>query len=366
MRVDAPAVDLTTLHTVADAEAAAIARIPAMQREYLIGGAGDEITLRANREAFDRLKLKPRVMRDVSRLDTRVTLLGREHALPLVLAPTAYHGLFHPEGERETARGAERAGVTMAVSTIATTPLDEVAKASAGPKWFQIYCQRDRGRTIEQMRIAEASGYEAFVLTVDTPVLGARNREKRTPFHLPPPHRMANFPEVGEYSPNQHHDPHDIYNPFLDPSLTWKDIEWMREKSPLPILAKGVLAPEDARLAIEHGLAGVIVSNHGGRNLDTVPATIEALPHVARSVGGRVPLLFDGGIRRGTDIVKALALGADAVLIGRPMVFGLAVGGAAGVERIVEILSLELRMAMALLGVASVAEIGEQVLWREE
>ena len=362
----AVAVDLGALFSLADVEAAALARIPEMAREYLIGGAGDEITLRANREAFDRVRLLPRVLRDVSRIDTRVGLLGRTHALPLLLAPTAYHGLFHAGAESETARGAERAGVTLVVSTVATTALDEVARATAAPKWFQIYCQTDRAHTLERMRLAEASGYEAFVLTVDTPVLGARNREKRTAFHLPEPLRMANFPaSLGSYTPNQHHDPHGIYNPFLDPSLGWKDVDWMREHSNLPLLLKGVLAPEDARLAVEHGAAGVIVSNHGGRNLDTVPATLEALPGIARAVGGRVPLLLDGGIRRGTDVIKALALGADAVLIGRPFVCGLALAGARGVERVVEILSLELQMAMALLGAPNLDEIGPQVLWRE-
>jgi len=356
---------LTGLYTIADFETAALARLDAMPREYLVGGAGDEITLRRNRVALDALLLLPRVLRDVSRIDTRVTLLGRVHALPIVIAPTGYHGLYHREGECETARGAALAGVTMTVSSVATTPLDQVARASAAKFWYQIYCQRDRAWTLDQMRIAEASGYEAFALTVDTPVLGARDREKRAGFHLPPPYRMANFPPVvGEYSANAHHDPHDIYNPFLDASLTWQDFEWLRGHTKLPVLVKGVLSADDAKLAVEHGAAGVIVSNHGGRNLDTVPATIEALPAIAAAVGDRVPVLMDGGIRRGTDVVKALALGARAVLIGRPTVYGLTVGGAAGVARVVELLALELRQAMALLGVKSLGEIGRDVLWR--
>lgn len=355
---------LADLFTIADFEKAALARLEAMAREYLVGGAADEITLGRNRTALDSLLLAPRVMRDVSRIDTRVTLLGREHALPLVLAPTGYHGLYHAGGECETARGAGRAGVTMTVSSVATTPLDQVACASDAKFWYQIYCQRDRAWTLDQIRIAEANGYEAFVLTVDTPVLGARDREKRARFHLPAPHRMANFPPlVGDYSANAHHNPHDIYNPFLDASLTWKDFEWLRAQTKLPVLVKGVLSAADAVLAVEHGAAGVIVSNHGGRNLDTVPATIEALPAIAAAVGGRVPVLMDGGIRRGTDVVKALALGARAVLIGRPLVYGLTVGGAAGVARVVEILSLELKQAMALLGVKSLAEVDRDVLW---
>jgi len=364
MATDAPQAVLAELYTVADFEAAAIARLDPMAREYLIGGAGDEITLRRNRAALDAVLLAPRVLRDVSRLDTRVTLFGREHALPIVLAPTGYHGLFHPGGECETARGAAMAGVTMTVSSVATTALDQVARASDARFWYQIYCQRDRAWTLDQIRIAEASGFEAFALTVDTPVLGARDREKRAHFHLPPQFRMANFPPlVGDYSPNAHHDPHDIYNPFLDASLTWKDFEWLRGHTRLPVLVKGVLSAADARLAVEHGAAGVIVSNHGGRNLDTVPATIEALPAIAEAIGDRVPILMDGGVRRGTDVVKALAFGARAVLIGRPLVYGLTVGGAAGVARVVELLSLELRQAMALLGVKSIAEIGREALW---
>lgn len=357
---------LADLFTVADFEKAALARLDAMPRDYLIGGAGDEITLRRNRTALDALLLAPRVMRDVSRIDTSVTLLGREHALPLVLAPTGYHGLYHEGGECETARGAARANVTLTVSSVATTPLDQVAGASDAKFWYQIYCQRDRAWTLDQIHIAEANGYEAFVLTVDTPVLGARDREKRAGFHLPPPYRMANFPPlVGDYSANAHHDPHDIYNPFLDASLTWKDFRWLRAQTKLPVLVKGVLSAADAVLAADHGAAGVIVSNHGGRNLDTLPSTIEALPAIAAAVGDRVPVLMDGGIRRGTDVVKALALGARAVLIGRPMVYGLTVGGAAGVARVVELLALELRQAMALLGVASVSEIDRGVLWEK-
>ncbi len=365
MTADALPALLAELHTIGDFETAALGRLEPMPRDYLIGGAGDEITLRRNRTALDALLLVPRVLRDVSRIDTRVTLLGREHALPIVLAPTGYQGLYHREGECGTARGAALAGVTMTVSSVATTALDEVARASRGPFWYQIYCQRDRAWTLDQIRIAEASGYEAFVLTVDTPVLGARDREKRAGFHLPAPYRMANFPPiVGEYSANAHHDPHDIYNPFLDASLTWKDFAWLRGHTKLPVLVKGVLSAEDARLSVEHGAAGVIVSNHGGRNLDTVPATIEALPAITAAVADRVPVLMDGGIRRGTDVVKAIAHGARAVLIGRPLVYGLTVGGAAGVARVVEILSLELRQAMALLGVKSLAEIDRNVLWR--
>jgi len=356
--------DLTTLAALSDFEAAARDRLPAMAWEYITGGAGDESTLGRNRAAFGDLRLKPRILRDVSRIDTRITLFGREHRLPVLLAPTGYQRLFHAQGECETARGADAAQVTLVVSSVANTPLDEVARATTARLWYQIYCQRDRAWTEQQVRLAERSGYEAFVLTVDTPVLGARHREKRVRFQLPAGLEMSNFPPLpGGYGPNQHHDPHDIYNPYLDPTLTWKDFEWLRSLTRLPVLVKGVLAAEDARLAVEHGAAGVLVSNHGGRNLDTAPASIEALPGVVRAVGGRIPVLLDGGVRRGTDVVKALALGASAVLIGRPYLHGLAVAGASGVQRVVELLDLEFRGAMALMGLTSIPAIGRDALW---
>ena len=362
--VNAALADIINIH---DLEPRARARLDAMAWEYMAGGAGDEISLRANRTRYDALALKPRVMRDVSAIDTSVTLLGRTHAFPIVLAPCGYHGLFHADGERATARGAAMAGATMVVSSVATTPLAEVAKAANGPRWFQIYLQRDRAHTLEIIRIAEDSGYEAFMLTVDTPVLGARDREKRARFQLPPHLEMANFPRLTDgYGPNQHHDPESIYNPYLDPSLTWDAIDWLHAHTRLPVFAKGILAPEDAQLAIDHGVAGVVVSNHGGRNLDTVPATIDALPEVVAAVSGRVPVLVDGGIRRGTDVLKALALGATAVQIGRPYLWGLAVAGDQGVARAIAILRRELEAAMALCGVTRLADIDRGVLWRGE
>jgi len=355
--------DLTGLVALSDFESAARDRLPAMAWEYLAGGAGDEISLARNREMLDAIRLKPRVLRDVSRIDTRVTLFGREHRLPLVLAPTGYHRVFHPEGECETARGAAAAGVTLVVSTVATTPLEEVARTNDSPRWFQVYVQRDREWTRRQIGLAESCGYQAFMLTVDTPVLGSRDREKRARFQMPAHLKPRNFPPLPEGISDHHHDPHSIYNPFLDPALSWKDVEWLRSNTSVPVLVKGVLAPEDARLAVGHGASGVVVSNHGGRNLDTVPAAIEALPGVVRAVGGRVPVLMDGGIRRGTDVIKALALGANAVMIGRPYLHGLAVAGAAGVARVVELLHLELMGAMALMGLTSVPEIGRDALW---
>ena len=344
-----------------DYEAQALARLPEMVREYLRGGAGDELTLRRNRERLDALQLLPRVLRDVSRLDTSCALLGRTHRAPILIAPTAYHRLFHDAGEVATARGAAAAQVTMVVSSVATTPLDDVARACPGHRWFQLYVQRDRGFTQEVMRIAEASGYEALVLTADTPVLGSRDREKRVGFELPAHLSRANFPQV--HGDRGHHDTDHIYNPHLDASLTWKDLEWLCAHTRLPIAVKGVLAPDDARLAVEHGAAAVIVSNHGGRNLDTVPATIDALPGVVAAVAGRVPVLMDGGVRRGTDVLKALALGARAVLIGRPVIWGLACNGEHGVERVLQLLRLEFEAAMALCGLTSLDRIGPEALW---
>jgi len=341
-------------------EAPAIARLAPMVREYVRGGAGDEITLRRNRERLDALQILPRVLRDVSAIDTSVMLLGRRHRAPIVIAPTAYHRLYHDEGECGTARGASAAGATMVVSSVATTPLDEVARTGPGDRWFQLYVQKDRGFTRANMQTAEASGYEALVLTADTPVLGARDREKRVAFELPPHLVPANLP--AQRTPHGHHAPGSIYNSHLDASLTWKDLEELCAATRLPILVKGILAPDDARLAIEHGAAGVIVSNHGGRNLDSVPATIDALPAVARAAGGRIPVLMDGGIRRGTDVLKALASGAAAVLIGRPVIWGLACGGASGVTRVLDLLRLEFEMSMALAGVTRVDAIGPGLL----
>ena len=360
------AVEIADLVNLLDFEPIARAGMTAMAFEYLSGAGGDEITLRANRERFDALRLKTRVMRDVSAIDTSLTLLGRRHPFPIVLAPCGYHGLFHESGERGTARGAAEAGATFVVSTVATTSLVEVAKAANGPRWFQMYVQRDRAHTLDLIARAESSGYEALVFTVDTPVLGSRDREKRARFQLPPGFEMANLPKlVDGYGPNQHHDPKTIYNPFLDPSLTWDSLDWLRAHTRLPVLVKGVLAAEDAQLAIEHGAAAIVVSNHGGRNLDTTPATIDALPEVVAAVSGRVPVLMDGGIRRGTDVIKALALGASAVLIGRPYLWGLATAGAPGVTRVVEILRREFETAMALCGVTRLRDIDHGVIWRE-
>ncbi|HWA08765.1 MAG TPA: alpha-hydroxy acid oxidase [Opitutaceae bacterium] len=349
---------------VSDFEREAKARMPHVSWEYISGAAADELTLRWNRESYDRLRLRPRAMVDVSKLDTRVTLLGREHPFPLLLAPTAYQRLTHPEGDLATARGAHAAGVTMVASIFSSDPIEAIAAAAPQPLWMQLYIQRDRDLTRELVRRAEASGCEALVLTVDTPVLGPRNRELRSRFSLPPGVDRANLRGLPNALGAHRSTEGAIFSALLDPSLTWKDVAWLRSITKLPLLVKGVLNPDDAVRAIDAGVAGIIVSNHGARNLDTEPATIDALPEVAAKVAGRVPILVDGGVRRGTDILKAIALGANAVLIGRPYLFGLAVDGAAGVTRVIQIIRRELEMAMAVSGRPKIADIDASLIWR--
>lgn len=339
-------------------------RLSRMAYDYIAQGAADEITLRWNRASFDNIRLKPRALVDVSQLDTRVNLFGQAHEFPVLLAPTAYHKLVHREGERATARGAGAAGATLVVSSFATVAIEDVAKAATGRLWFQLYVQPDREFTRELVQRAEAAGCQALCITVDTPIAGTRNREERDRFTLPPGMNVENLKDLlKKKSTSAHRGDKDIYSAILDPRLTWEGIDWIRSFARIPILLKGIIAPEDAKLAVEHGAAGVIVSNHGARNLDTGPATIDALPGVVEAVDGHIPVLMDGGVRRGTDVVKALALGAKAVLIGRPYLWALAVGGAGGVEQVVKMLLTEFRAAMALCGTRSIAEIDRRVLW---
>jgi 4-hydroxymandelate oxidase len=346
-------------------EELARARLSPMAHAYVAGAAADEHTMRRNREAFAEILLRPRVLVDVSRIDTRVQLLGRTLEFPILLAPTAYHRLFHAQGEIATARGAGAASAAWIVSTYATTAVERIAEAATAPLWFQLYVNPDRGFTRELVARAEAAGCVAICLTVDSPIFVARYREAKTGFHLPDGVVAEHLRPLGQQAQKVAHSAlHGVYSSMVDPALTWKDIAWLTSLTKLPVILKGILTPADARLAIDHGAAGIIVSNHGGRNLDTVPATIEALPFVAEAVAGRVPILLDGGIRRGTDVLKALALGAQAVLIGRPYVWGLAAGGAEGVTQVVRILLDEFRAAMALCGCADVAKINRDVLWR--
>ena len=347
---------------LADFEPLAKAKMSAMGWEYVTAGAGDELTVRWNKEAYQRIRLKPRVLVDVSKLDTRVTLFGQDHAFPILLAPTSSQKLTHPEGELATARGAGAAGTTMVLSSFSNTSLEDVAAVAKSPLWFQLYAQTDHGFTRELVQRAEAGEYRALCLTVDTPIAGARNRETRADVKLPPLPNLKGLKGVGSEG-GIRTGSLDIFSSVLDAALSWKDVEWLRSFAKIPLLVKGVLNPDDADRAVKAGVAGIMVSNHGGRNLDTVPATIDALPQVADRVAGRVPVFVDGGIRRGTDVLKALALGANAVLIGRPYLYGLGAAGEAGVTKVVNILQREFQMAMVLTGRTTIGSIDHSVIW---
>jgi 4-hydroxymandelate oxidase len=339
-------------------------RLSKMAYDYVRSGGGDEISMRENRAGFERLQLEPSVLVDVSEIDTRVNLFGSEFESPILLAPVAYHRLYHAEGEIGTARGASAAGAGFVISTFTTTSIDEIARNTQRPIWFQLYVQRDREFTKDMVQRAVASGCKAVCVTVDTPVLG--NRYGQLSFGLPKELECVHLRGLTMKSPVTGHKTQrgGIYDVLFDPSFNWNDLEWLRSVAGVPVLLKGVLSAEDGRLAVSCGADGVIVSNHGGRNLDRVPASIDALPRVVDAVAGRIPVMLDSGIRRGTDVLMALALGVKAVFIGRPYVYGLAAGGAKGVERVISILRDELERAMALTGRRSIAEIDASVLRR--
>jgi 4-hydroxymandelate oxidase len=358
------------LASLGDFEEMAKTKLPHMAWEFFNGAVADEITMRWNKEAYQKIRLKPRILVDVSKLDTRVALFGQEHAFPILLAPTAYHKLAHPEGELATARGAGAANATLIVSTVATTSIEDIAGVAKSPLWFQLYVQQDKGFTKSLVERAEAAGCKAICLTVDTPISGARNREQRAGFTLAPNLERPNLKGlkihgVDASTAAEGHNPTGggIYSAVLDPQLSWKDVEWLKSFMKVPLLLKGVLNPDDADHAVQAGVSGIMVSNHGARNLDTVPATVDALPQVVEKVAGRVPVIVDGGVRRGTDVLKALALGANAVMIGRPYVYGLSVAGGDGVAAVVHILQREFEMAMALTGRPTIKSIDRSVLW---
>ena len=330
-----------------DFETLARERLDDMAWEYFRGGAGDETTLRENRAAFDRLKLQPRVLVDVTTVDTSTTVLGTPVAAPILVAPVALQKLAHPDGEAATARAAAAAGTIMILSTSATMRPSPVAAAADGaPRWFQIYVFRDRGVTQALIDEACANGYSALVLTVDVPILGRREGALRSGFHIPDELEVAG----------------DIFDD-IDPSVSWRDVEWISSHG-LPVVLKGILTPEDALAAVDHGAAGVVVSNHGGRQLDGVPASIQALPRVAEALDGRCEVLLDSGVRRGVDVLRALALGARAVLVGRAVVYALAAGGEEGVTQLLRLLREEVELGLRLLGCTSIVQVGrEHVRW---
>jgi 4-hydroxymandelate oxidase len=346
-----------------DYEHAAESRLDAAAWGYYAGGANDEVTLRENRAAWDRTAIRYRTMVDINDRDTRTTALGTTIDFPVLIAPTAMQRLAHPDGEVATARAAGHEGTIMIVSTTATTALEDVRNAASGATWFQLYVYKDRGATRDLLQRAAAAGYTAIVLTVDAPLLGRRERDIRNAFTLPPHLKIANAVRVGSAHANvpAARDDESGLTTHLqglhDVAITPRDIEWIREVCGLPVLVKGIVRGDDAVRAAEHGAAGVVVSNHGGRQLDGAIATARALPEVVDALGGRGEVYVDGGVRRGSDVLKAIALGARGVLIGRPVIWGLAVDGENGVRHVLRLLREEFELAMALSGCRSVAEI---------
>ena len=330
---------MTDAVNVWDYERLAAERLDPAVLGYFAGGSGDERTLRDNVDAFTRARLRPRVLCDVTDVSTATTVLGTEVSMPLLVAPFALQKLLHPEGELATARGSAAVGTLLCLSTITTVPPAEVAAAAPGaPRWFQVYVLRDRGRTEELVHAAADAGFSALVLTADTQYLGRRERDVRLGFDIP--NHLA-VPDFGSFSP----------------AVSWRDVEELTSRTGLPVIVKGVLTAEDAQLACEHGAAGVVVSNHGGRQLDGVPATLDALPEVVEAVDGRIEVYLDGGIRRGVDVLVALALGARACFSGRAVAWALAVDGEQGVRHVLELLHDEIHLGLALLGCSSPAEL---------
>ncbi len=355
--------ELLNLHQL---EQLAAARLPKMAWDYYASGADDESCVRRNVDAYERVRLHYRVLVDVAQRSLATTVLGEQLAMPIAVAPTAFHKLAHRDGELASVRAAGEAGTLFVLSTLSNTRVEEVVAAASGPVWFQLYVYRDRGATEALVRRVEAAGARALVLTVDAPLLGRRERDVENRFALPPHLGIENLHAEGASSARS---PSRLpaasgdsglaayFAELLDPSLTWSAVEWLRSITKLPVLVKGIVRADDAVRAVEHGAAGIVVSNHGGRQLDASPATIDVLPRIADAVAGRCEILIDGGIRRGADVIKAIALGAKAVLVGRPVLWGLAAGGREGVAAALGVLRRELDLAMALCGVATVTAI---------
>lgn len=375
---------LAGTHSIGDLAEVARRRLPAAAAGYLDGGGAGEYTLRRNRAAFDEYELVPGVLDDVSHVDSGTTVLGTASPLPIALAPVGAPRLFHHQGELAVARAARHVGVPYAISTLATTSLERIAQESHGPLWFQLYAWGDRGTAKELVERAWGLGYRALLLSVDVAVRSKRERELHAGLTLPSPHlslrtivdgalhpgwawhfltsEVLGFPNIGDQVAGGR-GPEELERMF-DGTITWADVAWLREAWPGPFAVKGVLAAEEARRAVDCGADAVIVSNHGGRQLDHVPATIDVLPEVVDAVGDRAEVLLDSGIRRGTDVVTALALGARAVLVGRAYLYGLAAAGEAGVRHALDILSDELRTAMALSGADTLSEVKDISLRR--
>lgn len=317
---------------------------------YYAGGSDDEVSVQTNQSDFGRIRLRPRMLVDVSQCETRTSVLGAPVSMPILVAPSAFHCMAHPDGECATAQGTGAAGSLMIAATDSTRTIEDIAQAASGPLWFQLYLYPTHDIAAQLVKRAEVAGCQAIVLTVDMPVLGHRERDRRNQFVIPPPSMTrANFAGIEA-------------NGHAWATVTWNDVEWLKSITSLPILVKGILTAEDALLALEHGVSGIIVSNHGGRQLDGAVSGIEALPEVVEAVARRCEVYVDGGIRRGTDILKALALGARAVLVGRPILWGLAVDGASGVQHVLQILHTELERAMKLSGCPTISSINRSLV----
>jgi 4-hydroxymandelate oxidase len=356
---------MTEAINVFDFETIAREKLSRMAYDYFAGGAYDNVTVRENRAAYDRIALLPRMLRDVSQRDLSVLVLGKSMPLPIMIAPVGFMGLAHPESEVAIVNGAGHLGVTTILSTMSSTSLEDVAKATSAPLWFQLYIYKDRGVTRSLVERAEAAGFEALVLTVDTAIQGRREQDIRNRWHLPEGVTVKNLIGSGMERIDAEGKASGLDNyiaALWDPSISWKDVEWLRSITRLPVVLKGILRPDDALRAVDSGASGVIVSNHGGRQVDTTPATIEVLPEVAAAAGDKIDILMDGGIRRGTDVVKALTLGAKAVLVGRPVVWGLSADGAEGVRAVLDILRLEFDNVMGLCGCTSVDDLTRDLI----
>jgi 4-hydroxymandelate oxidase len=359
--------------TLADFHDLAAARLPRVAYDYYASGADDEHTLSDNEAAWARVQLRPRCLVDVSARDLSTTVLGRRVSMPVLVAPMAFQRMAHPDGEIATTRATAAAGSVMVLSTLATTSLEGVASAfdaeagDAGARWFQLYVYKDRGITRALVERAESAGYDALVLTVDTPYLGRRLRDVRNGFALPEGLALANLVAYNDGALVEAAGESGLaayVATMLDPSLTWRDVEWLRSITRLPVVIKGILRDDDARLAAEHGASAIIVSNHGGRQLDGAIATASALPEVVEAAGSALEVYVDGGVRRGTDVLRALALGARAVFVGRPVLWGLACSGESGVATVLEMLRAELDRAMALAGCTCVNGVTRDLVRR--
>jgi L-lactate dehydrogenase (cytochrome) len=387
LELDPVARRLARVASIADLQAIARRRLPRGVFDYIDGGAEDERTMAANAAAFAAVIFRPRVLRDVGEVDPSTTLLGRRLPLPLVLAPTGFTRIADPDGELAVARAAARAGLPYTLSTLSTRSIEEVAGAASGPKWFQVYVWRDRGLVKEMILRAATAGYEALVLTVDTAVLGRRERDVRRGFSLPPKIGLSTLVDGALHpgwtwrflrsDPSRFANVHDAagvgdgstavtlseyVNTQFDPGLSWRDVEWMRSVWSGPLVIKGVQTVDDARLAADAGVEAIALSNHGGRQLDSAPAPLDLVAPVADAVGDRLEIICDGGVRRGSDIVKAVALGARACMAGRAYLYGLGAAGERGVDHVLGLLAADVRRTMALVGAGSVADLGRELV----